>query len=59
MPVGEGEGLRGEFENVVVSVRPSQAKKCARCWTHDENVGSDTGHSELCPRCTQVVKRIQ
>jgi isoleucyl-tRNA synthetase len=59
MTVGEGEGHRGEFENVVVSVRPSQAKKCARCWTHDENVGSDTGHSELCPRCTQVVKRIQ
>ena len=26
MTVGEGEGHRGEFENVVVSVRPSQAK---------------------------------
>lgn len=56
--VGEGDGHQGEFEDVVVSVRASQAEKCARCWTHDDNVGSDAGYADLCPRCTQVVKRM-
>ena len=56
--VGEGDGHQGEFEDVVVSVRASQAEKCARCWTNDDNVGSDAGYADLCPRCTQVVKRM-
>jgi isoleucyl-tRNA synthetase len=53
---GEAEGHKGDFEGVVVKISASQAKKCARCWTHDDNVGETPAHPELCPRCAGVVK---
>jgi len=53
---GAGNGYKGnEFQGVHVNVKSSSAPKCARCWTHDANVGKDAGHPELCPRCLGVV----
>jgi len=53
---GGGDGYEGvEFAGVTVSVRPSDAPKCARCWVHDENVGKNAEHPELCPRCISAV----
>jgi len=53
---GSGEGHDGvEFPGVSVLVKASNEPKCARCWTHNENVGKSTGHPELCPRCLSVV----
>ncbi|MDR0491889.1 MAG: isoleucine--tRNA ligase [Oscillospiraceae bacterium] len=53
---GSGAGYSGtEFPGVTVSVRASDAPKCARCWIHDENVGKSAEHPELCPRCLAVV----
>lgn len=53
---GAGEGLKGEnFPGVTVAVAPSVAPKCSRCWTHSEQVDSET---ELCPRCAAVFKKI-
>ena len=53
---GSGSGHAGvEFPGVTVSVRASDAPKCSRCWTHDGNVGKNTEHPELCPRCFNVV----
>ncbi len=43
---------------VKVAVRPSEAPKCARCWTHDEHVGEDAGHPDLCPRCAGVIAAL-
>jgi isoleucyl-tRNA synthetase len=34
-----------------VLVRSSQFKKCARCWHHTADVGTDAEHPELCSRC--------
>jgi isoleucyl-tRNA synthetase len=54
---GEGEGFSSpELPGVTVAVKPSEDKKCARCWTHDEHVGEDDSHPELCPRCAASVK---
>jgi isoleucyl-tRNA synthetase len=53
---GQGEGHQGDFAGVTVKISASQAKKCARCWTHDDAVGEDPKHPELCPRCAGVVK---
>ena len=36
----------------------SQAPKCVRCWNHDEGVGADHDHPELCPRCAAVVRSL-
>jgi isoleucyl-tRNA synthetase len=55
---GTGSGFNGtEFPGVTVSVTPSDAPKCSRCWVHDENIGNDTEHPELCPRCLDVVTK--
>ena len=55
---GKGDGYAGtEFPGVTISVAPSTAPKCARCWTHDKDVGKSADHPELCPRCLRVIQR--
>ena len=49
--------LPGSGESVV-QVAPARGKKCARCWKHEESVGRDAGHTELCERCAGVVKGL-
>jgi isoleucyl-tRNA synthetase len=40
-----------DLEGLAVEVQVSTAQKCARCWQHREDVGSDAAHPELCGRC--------
>lgn len=39
-----------------VSVVPSTAAKCDRCWHHVEDVGTIAGHEEICGRCVTNVE---
>ena len=41
---------------VTVKVAPARGTRCARCWKHEESVGQDKEHPELCERCARVVK---
>ena len=51
-----GEGCQGtEYPGITISVSPSQAPKCVRCWTHSEHIGENHDHPELCPRCAAAV----
>ena len=34
-----------------VTVAPSAAAKCERCWHYRSDVGADTAHAGLCARC--------
>ena len=36
---------------VWLSVQPSAAAKCVRCWHHRVDVGADATHPQLCARC--------
>jgi isoleucyl-tRNA synthetase len=47
----EAEGASG----VWLSVKASGAEKCVRCWHHQESVGSNADHPELCSRCVENV----
>jgi isoleucyl-tRNA synthetase len=38
-------------ESLAVSVAPSSAPKCARCWHYRDDVGSDAAHPTICGRC--------
>ena len=38
-----------------ISVKLSEAPKCPRCWNHNEHIGTEGHHTELCPRCAAVV----
>jgi isoleucyl-tRNA synthetase len=56
---GTGTGYKGEnFAGATIQVSPSGFEKCSRCWIHDEHIGKDAEHSELCPRCADVVKSM-
>ena len=53
---GGGNGYTAqEFKGAVIEVKASEAPKCVRCWTHDEKVGENDEHPELCPRCLAAV----
>jgi len=50
-------GYQGtEFEGVCITVKANDDPKCARCWTHDEHVGDDAVHPQLCPRCVEAIQ---
>ena len=56
----EGEAPEGAFavDDVAgVGVVPGMAEgeKCARCWKVLDDVGSDSGHPEICGRCAEAV----
>ncbi|MCL2125703.1 MAG: isoleucine--tRNA ligase [Oscillospiraceae bacterium] len=53
-----GAGVAGsEFPSLSISIVPSAAPKCSRCWVHDKDVGKSSEHPELCPRCLDVVTK--
>ncbi|MBX9794170.1 MAG: class I tRNA ligase family protein, partial [Burkholderiaceae bacterium] len=37
---------------LAVSVTPSSAVKCERCWHYRDDVGHDAAHPTICGRCT-------
>ena len=52
----EGEKMADCLIPCTIAVRLSEAPKCVRCWNHNEHVGEDHDHPELCPRCAGVVR---
>jgi isoleucyl-tRNA synthetase len=41
-----------DAEQEAVTVTPSEAEKCERCWHYRRDVGHDPAHPGLCGRCT-------
>ena len=39
-------------DELAISVTPSTAQKCERCWHYRDDVGHDTAHPTICGRCT-------
>ena len=39
-------------EELAITVTPSTAAKCERCWHYRDDVGHDAAHPTLCGRCT-------
>ncbi|MDO8376625.1 MAG: class I tRNA ligase family protein, partial [Aquabacterium sp.] len=39
-------------EALVITVTPSTAPKCERCWHYRDDVGHDPAHPTICGRCT-------
>ena len=40
-----------EGEAIQISVQPSTAVKCERCWHYSDDVGVDPAHPTICGRC--------
>ncbi|HBA89777.1 MAG TPA: isoleucine--tRNA ligase [Geobacter sp.] len=57
--VGElsGEVYRAEvIEGLEIAVSAAPGEKCERCWCYDEQIGQDSEHPTLCPKCLTAVK---
>jgi isoleucyl-tRNA synthetase len=50
--------VRGE-SGVAVLVEKARGDKCERCWIYSEERGADPAHPGLCPRCAEVVARME
>ncbi len=44
------------MQGLKIRVKPSEAKKCQRCWVHDETVETDTTHPDICSRCRRALE---
>lgn len=44
-----------ELSGLWISIRPSTAPKCERCWHRCEDIGTDATHPTLCQRCIENV----
>ncbi|KAB7707986.1 isoleucine--tRNA ligase [Bacillus aerolatus] len=44
-----------KFDHVSVVVEKAVGETCERCWIVSTEVGADSAHPTLCPRCAQVV----
>lgn len=53
---GSGEFKSDNFEGVSYDVERAAGKKCERCWSYSEYVGSNAEHPTLCARCAEEVK---
>jgi len=47
-----------EYDNSSIIVKRTTGSKCARCWNFSKELGNDSNHAELCPRCTEIVNKL-
>ena len=52
----EPEGAVAVHEGLAVAVTPAAGPKCARCWRHDETVGTLPEQPEICERCAHALE---
>ncbi|HEX9024162.1 MAG TPA: isoleucine--tRNA ligase [Geobacteraceae bacterium] len=56
------EALEGEFyaaegvPGLNIRITAAPGAKCERCWCYDEEIGQDTEHPTICPKCLKAVK---
>ena len=54
--VCEGEGeFKGDVEGLSITVCKADGKKCQRCWSYSETVGTVEGNDEICARCAAIL----
>jgi isoleucyl-tRNA synthetase len=48
--------LSEDIKDLYIYAGKAAGEKCERCWKFSEELGRDTAHPTLCPRCTDVLK---
>jgi len=49
------DSLPEELQGLSITVSPSKAQKCVRCWHRSDDIGLFKGHEEICGRCVTNV----
>ncbi len=53
----EGEGIAAEsIPGMSLQVDAAPGLKCERCWCYSEEIGTDSVHPAICPKCVKAVK---
>jgi len=50
-----GEVYAAEGGELEIAVSAAPGEKCERCWCYDEEIGKDTAHPTICPKCIAAV----
>ncbi|WP_444437611.1 isoleucine--tRNA ligase [Pseudomonas sp. A6] len=50
------DAVQSELPGLKLKVVKSAHAKCARCWHHREDVGSNAAHPEICGRCVENIE---
>ncbi len=45
-----------EIEGLRITVEAAAGAKCERCWHYRHQVGENTDHPQLCPRCAEALR---
>jgi isoleucyl-tRNA synthetase len=53
---GEAPEKALKLDKAAILVAKAEGETCERCWTVTPEVGADSDHPSLCPRCASVVK---
>jgi len=46
---------KSEELEAFIKVEHAKGEKCERCWKYSENLGTNSEHENICPRCTGVI----
>ncbi|MBO5037176.1 MAG: isoleucine--tRNA ligase [Clostridia bacterium] len=55
---GNGGKACANKPGISAEVAVADGEKCERCWCYSEEVGKDSEHPTLCPRCAAVVRNM-
>ena len=56
--LSEKTDLMEDFDHSSVEVQKTKGEKCERCWNFSFELGKNSDHPKLCPRCTEIILRI-
>lgn len=54
----KGEGYLN-FKNLFIKAESISEEKCERCWMYVEGIGENKNHPTICPRCAEVIEKIE
>ncbi len=46
-----------DVPGLAITVEKARGEKCERCWIYSEELGTDSAHPTLCPRCAAVLRQ--
>ena len=56
---GKKDEEYSNFEDLFIKTENISEEKCERCWMHVEGIGENKSHPTICPRCAEVIEKIE
>lgn len=56
---GKKDEEYSNFKDLFIKAENISEEKCERCWMHVEGIGENKSHPTICPRCAEVIEKIE